>query len=122
MAKGCWTGNVVPEIVAVVGAVGEVEGLRHDLQSPPFAKLDILGQLGVELEDRIAAQRINLGNRATGLRFRIKTVLGTDIVTSLSEIVRRIVLGHDYGVSGSTTRVESVVSAVEHVVGTGRAI
>ena len=63
MAKRGRAGYVVVEVVAVVGAIGQVERLRDELQVHPLADLDVLRQPQVELEERIAAKRIVLGAR-----------------------------------------------------------
>src|SRR5207302_3990169 len=46
------------DVIAIVCTIRQVERLRHDLQIGLFADFDVLTQPGVELEERIAAQRI----------------------------------------------------------------
>src|SRR6185312_5265900 len=56
--------DITLEVISVVSAVGEVEGLRQQLQVHPLTQLDVLGQAGVQFKERIAAQRIVLSNGA----------------------------------------------------------
>ena len=63
MAERRSVGDAVVEVVAVVGAIRQVERLRDELQVHPLADLDVLRQPQVELEERIAAKRIVLGAR-----------------------------------------------------------
>ena len=121
VAKCTRARNVVPEIVPVVRPVGEVESLRYYLHVQPFADFYVLGQLGVELEERIPAKRIKSGNRAV-IR-QIVTILRAGIVSSESEQVFRIAFGHDNRGKGPTPGVKSVVrKAIPRIVGTGRAV
>src|SRR5207248_10148979 len=58
-------GNVIAKVVAIVGAIGQVERLCEQLQVHAIAELDILREPRVELKERVAAQRIILRNRAS---------------------------------------------------------
>ena len=51
-------------VVTVVGAVGQVERLRDELQVHVLAEFEVLGQTQIELEEGIAAQGIVLGDGA----------------------------------------------------------
>src|SRR5437016_3507012 len=46
------------KVVAVVGAVCQIERLREQLQVHAIAELDVFRQAHIELEERLAAQRI----------------------------------------------------------------
>src|SRR5215469_6823992 len=58
-------GNIVPKIVSVIRPIREIEGLGNNLEPCPLADLEVLGQLGIEFEDSVAAKRIKLGDGAT---------------------------------------------------------
>src|SRR5580698_9643358 len=77
MPKRVWTGNIVPVVVSIVGAVSEVKGLGDQLHIQPLADFDVLGQLGVEFENRSAAKRVKLGYRAVVRQ--IETVLRSNV-------------------------------------------
>lgn len=73
MAKRRRVPDIGTIVVAVVGAVGQIEGLTDDLQIVMVAELYVLGESQVQLKERIAAKGIVLGNRAT-LRNAVDTV------------------------------------------------
>src|SRR5438445_10051334 len=79
MAEGGSAGDVVIEVVAVVGAIRQIERLRNQLQVHAFAQSDVLCQPQVELEERIAAERVVFGNGASLL----------DAVQSVEAVLRR---------------------------------
>jgi hypothetical protein len=58
------TRNVVAEVVSVVGSVGEVEGLRDQLNIDALAEFEVLGELGIQFEERLSAQRVILSDGA----------------------------------------------------------
>src|SRR5215472_7598812 len=64
MTEGVLRGDAVVEVVAVVGAVGEVERLGNELDVVVLLDDDVLCQAHVELEERIAAERVEGGNGA----------------------------------------------------------
>src|SRR6266566_650122 len=91
--EGGSIGNTVIEVVAVVSAVRQVERLRHELQVHPLTKLEVLRQPHIELEERISAKGIVLGDGAP-LRDAvqpIEAVLGTAVVAGKREVVCGIV-------------------------------
>src|SRR5438445_1402136 len=79
MAEGGSAGDVVIEVVAVVGAIRQIERLRDQLQIDAFAQSDVLCQPQVEFEERIAAERVVFGNGASLL----------DTVQSVEAVLRR---------------------------------
>src|SRR6185312_2958874 len=74
-------GHHAVEIVAIVCTVCQVEGLRDELQSYLFPKLDALAQSGIQLEERIAAQgierhKVALSGKVASLPCRTSHVSG----------------------------------------------
>src|SRR5579859_3685608 len=59
--------DAVTEVVAVVGAVGQVEGFGNDLHVGPFSEFEGLSEAGIQLEEGIAAHRI-VGNDGAACR------------------------------------------------------
>ena len=84
-AKIIRTGNVVAKVISVVGAVGQVERLRHQLNVHPVADLDVLCQLGIEFEDRKSAQRIELRDGA--IPCQVVAILRANVISGESKIV-----------------------------------
>src|SRR5436309_979575 len=64
MPEGRRTGNVVVVIVAVIRTIRQVKRLCQQLHVDAFANPDVLCQAQIELEERISAEWIVLGNRA----------------------------------------------------------
>ena len=64
MAEGGRVPDVGTIVVAVVGTVGEIEGLANDLQIVVIAELNVLGQTQIQLEERIAPKRIEFSDGA----------------------------------------------------------
>src|SRR5580704_1125096 len=103
-------GATGPKVVAIVGAVRQVEGLRKQLQVHAFPELDVLRQAHVELKERIATQGIVLSYRAS-LRhavYAIEAVLCPRVVACEREIVCRIVGWNYHGSARTATGVQRV--------------
>src|SRR2546430_14744038 len=58
-------GNAMAVVVAVVGAIRQVERLRKQLQVHALSEFDVLREARVEFKEGIAAKRIVLCNRAS---------------------------------------------------------
>ena len=89
MAEGVRASDAVAVIVAIVGPVGEVKGLRDELQVDVLAELEVFRQAEIKLEERIAAKGIIFCNGATR-RYSVeavKAVLSARVVASESEVV-----------------------------------
>ena len=56
--------EVVPEVVAIVCPVGQVERLGYELHVYLLADLDVLGKFHIKFEEVIAAKRIKFRDRA----------------------------------------------------------
>ena len=122
MTKGCRVTDVASEIVAVVGAIGEVKGLCNDLQVIAFAELEVLRQTHIELDERITAQRIELGDGASlgNAVDAIEAVLRSGVVAGKRKIVCWIVRRDDHGGLCATAGVQGA-GGVGQGVGTCRA-
>lgn len=121
MSEGFGGADVVAEVVAVVGAVGEVEGLADDFQVHALPEAEVLGKAQIEFEERITAERVELGDGAGGrLSETVEAILGIGIATSVGEPVSGIARGYDNGIGCAATCVERV-AGVGQRIGTGGA-
>ena len=97
MAEGGCAGDAIAEVAAIVGAIGEVEGLGDELKVDVLAEFEVLGQAHVELEERIAAERIIFRDGAAlgDAVDAVEAVLRAGVVASEGELVFRIASRHD---------------------------
>ena len=94
MSEGFGGADVVAEVVAVVGAVGEVEGLADDFQVHALPEAEVLGKAQIEFEERITAKRVELGDGAGGNTVQtVEAILGLGIVTGIGEPVVGLLVG-----------------------------
>src|SRR5215475_5020661 len=63
MSEGAWISNIQTKIISIVGAIRQIEGLRHELQVHALAELDVLRKAHIEFEEGVPAKRIILRNR-----------------------------------------------------------
>ena len=108
-------------VVSVVRAVGQVEGLGDQLQIGLVAELDVLSQPGIQLEERIAAQRIVLGDRAA-CRYAIQAVEAVLCASVIAREREGKFFGSDVGTTTPTAVPPPVLSVLlELVRSNGRA-
>lgn len=105
--------DITAEVATVVGSVREIERLRHELHVEALADANSLSKAHIELEERIAAQRIVLSDRAvTG---DVVAKASSLIVPGECEEVGGIA-GRDHNCgSGSTTWVQRVIGVAQLV-------
>jgi hypothetical protein len=58
VAERVRAGNTVAKVIAIVSAIGEVEGLCDELKIYVLAELEVLRQAQVQFEERITAERV----------------------------------------------------------------
>ena len=99
MAEGIRAGDVVVEIVAVVRAIGQVEGLHDQLRVHPFTEFEVLCQSHVQLKEGVSPKRVVLGDRAIRCDSiqAIEAVLSTCVVARKGKPVCRVTLQNYHG-------------------------
>src|SRR3569832_349302 len=110
MVEGCGRPYAVAEVVAIVCPIGEVEGFGNQLDIRPIMDLDVLGEASVELEERVAAQRIVRSNGAAGRHAieAIEAILCARVVACECKVVLGVCGWHDYANASSAASIESV--------------
>ena len=114
--------DTVAKVVAIVRTVGQVERLRDQLNVCPIVDLDALCEAGIQLKERVSAQRIvgydcaACGNVVQS----VEAVLRTNVIAREREVVLWIRGWYNYSNSRSTASVESV-ARVGEIVRTRRA-
>lgn len=115
-------GDAVAVVIAIVGAIRQVEGLGDELKIYVLANSEVLGEADIQLEEGVAAQGVIFGNGAirSDAVDAVEAVLSTCVIAGKCKVVGRVVLRNNHRVDVSATTWIQGVRGVDQRVGPGR--
>src|SRR5262245_43192801 len=111
--------DVPVEVVAEVGAVGQVESLEDQLHFGALAELDVLAEARIQLEEALAAQVVKRRLHASPRRQASAQLCQTFVLVG-QQVTRRRSVDQSVNCARAAAEIENVATAHQSSVGTGR--